>query len=207
MFLPVAEGSRRAAWTPDVQGRFLDALAESGVVRTAAAATGMTVAAAFALRRAVGAESFAAAWEAAIADNRARLVDDVYDRALNGWTEAVATPADEKTPALKHKYSERMALALIKHDFSADRLAERQSAFAPPPGIVDKAAVANLARDLRRIWLTGELGEWLDRLEYQEDDDDMIDAPAACQPSSTRAAPAGTVIVARVDTCPPRVPT
>jgi hypothetical protein len=64
-FLPVPLVARHDGWSPVRQGDFIGVLAETGSVTRAAAAVGMSRASAYKLRAAPGAESFAAAWDAA----------------------------------------------------------------------------------------------------------------------------------------------
>lgn len=65
-FEPVPVNPRRDGWTPERQRAFIGALAESGYVSHAAQAVQMTKESAYWLRRRPGAESFAAAWRAAL---------------------------------------------------------------------------------------------------------------------------------------------
>lgn len=58
---PVPRRPRADGWTPDVQRRFIQALAETGVVEQACRIVGMSVGSAYRLRHAPGAESFARA--------------------------------------------------------------------------------------------------------------------------------------------------
>lgn len=60
--VPLAR-TRRDGWTPARQRGFIDQLARIGLVGVAARAMGMSAKSAYALRKRVGAESFAAAWD------------------------------------------------------------------------------------------------------------------------------------------------
>src|SRR5688500_16357126 len=64
-FYPVPLRARRDGWTVQRQTDFLGYLAETGSVMAAAETVGMSRKAAYALRARPGAESFAAAWDAA----------------------------------------------------------------------------------------------------------------------------------------------
>jgi hypothetical protein len=75
---------RRDGWTAARRRQFLDALAEHGVVRSAAAAVGMDASSAYRMRRRAGFEDFAAAWDRAIDVGFARLQDVAVERAVNG---------------------------------------------------------------------------------------------------------------------------
>lgn len=63
--VPVAR-RRRDGWTPGRQADFLGYLAETGSVAAACARVGMSRETVYRLRRREGAESFAAAWDAAL---------------------------------------------------------------------------------------------------------------------------------------------
>ena len=66
-FAPVPVKARRDGWTPELQFRFILALARGASVDEAARRVGRTRQTAYALRRRAGAEEFAAAWDAAVA--------------------------------------------------------------------------------------------------------------------------------------------
>jgi hypothetical protein len=65
-FYPVPIRARRDGWTIRRQADFLGMLAETGSVMGACEAVGMSRKSAYALRARRGAESFAAAWDAAL---------------------------------------------------------------------------------------------------------------------------------------------
>ncbi|MEO7505092.1 MAG: hypothetical protein ABIT69_07920 [Sphingomicrobium sp.] len=86
---PVLRRPRSDGWTPQRQRDFIAALADTGCVAQAAMAVDMTDTSCYRLRRAPGAEHFAAAWDAALANASRRLVDLAFDRAINGCNEPV----------------------------------------------------------------------------------------------------------------------
>ena len=65
-FTPVPLKSRHDGWSPDLQMRFIVALARGAAVGEAARSVGKNRQTAYALRKRPGAESFAAAWDAAL---------------------------------------------------------------------------------------------------------------------------------------------
>ena len=65
-FYPVPTRTRRDGWTVQRQADFLGMLAETGSVLGACEAVGMSRKSAYRLRSLPGAESFAAAWDAAL---------------------------------------------------------------------------------------------------------------------------------------------
>lgn len=79
---------RRNSITPDLQRRFVAALAASGIVQQAARRIGKSLEALYKLRARPGAEGFAAAWDAALAWGADRLEDCALERALGGEFDA-----------------------------------------------------------------------------------------------------------------------
>ena len=77
-FYPVPVRTRRDGWTIERQADFLGMLAETGSVMGACEAVGMSRNSAYRLRRMAGADSFAAAWDAALGlPDRKVTVDDL----------------------------------------------------------------------------------------------------------------------------------
>jgi hypothetical protein len=87
-FTPVPGCTRHDGWTPPRQIAFIAALAEIGMVSAAAKAIGMSRKSAYTLRKRPGAESFAAAWDAALEQGRANALSTAIARVMTG----VATP-------------------------------------------------------------------------------------------------------------------
>jgi hypothetical protein len=84
-FSPVPSQRNRAdGWTPKKQIMFIEALADSGMVTDAASRAGMSRASAYSLKKKPGAESFAAAWDAAQQVGFEKLQDMAMNRAING---------------------------------------------------------------------------------------------------------------------------
>lgn len=83
-FDPVPLRARHDGWTPEKQREFIEALADSGVVREAAARVGMTQQSASRLRRRADARAFDIAWEAALRQGARRLHAIAWERAIEG---------------------------------------------------------------------------------------------------------------------------
>jgi hypothetical protein len=84
-FYPVPLRATRNGWTPERQAHFLGHLAETGSVSAACARVGMSRNTAYKLRRKPGAESFTAAWDAALgAPARKVTIEDLPFLAYNG---------------------------------------------------------------------------------------------------------------------------
>lgn len=75
---------RHDGWTRMRQARFILTLAKIGCVAAAARAVGRSRKSAYALRDRAGAESFAAAWDRAVAHGQERVRDTAIARALKG---------------------------------------------------------------------------------------------------------------------------
>ncbi|HLL30499.1 MAG TPA: hypothetical protein VK403_05845 [Allosphingosinicella sp.] len=88
-FDPVAVRPRRDGWTAAKQRRFIEVLAETGIVRVAAAAVGMSEASAHRLARRPDAGSFCSAWDAAFRMAARPAAAKLYEYALDGMTETV----------------------------------------------------------------------------------------------------------------------
>src|SRR3546814_6904739 len=100
-FAPVPQQRHRAdGWTPVTQQCFIRALEAMGSVGQAARAVGMGRRSAYRLRDRPGAESFAQAWDRAIAMGRMRQYDYAMDRAINGIT----TVRDRKSTRLNSSH-------------------------------------------------------------------------------------------------------
>lgn len=113
-WIPVAKRRRSDGWTPQCQRQFIEALADSGSVTTAAQACGMSRMACYKLRRSPGAERFAAAWDAAIEQASRQLIDIAFDRAING-VEDFILDREGNHIYTKKRYNDRLLMFLLKH--------------------------------------------------------------------------------------------
>jgi hypothetical protein len=113
-FTPVPRKCKRYdGWTPARQRAFIEALADTGSVKAAAKRINMAPEGAYYLRRQPGAESFAAAWEAALDHGVQRLADLAIDRAMEG----VAIPIFWRGEQVgeKRRYNDRLLMFVLKH--------------------------------------------------------------------------------------------
>lgn len=83
-FAPVPLRARHDGWTPERQVAFIEALAETACVAQAADAVGLSVTAAYKLRRRPEAQAFRLAWDAALDFGVRRLADAALSRAIHG---------------------------------------------------------------------------------------------------------------------------
>lgn len=115
-FTPVPRATKR--WnglTPLKQQTFIDNLASCGCVEMAAASVGASDSAFYQLRRAEGAESFAAAWEVAI-DLGARIVlDKLMEHAIHGTPETLLK--DGEVILERRKYNTRAMMWIVSQRF------------------------------------------------------------------------------------------
>jgi hypothetical protein len=88
-FDPVPLRTRRDGWTAAKQRAFIRALAETGVVRIAAASVGMSERSAHRLALRHDAESFRVAWDAALQIAARRGASLLFEYALEGVTETI----------------------------------------------------------------------------------------------------------------------
>lgn len=86
---------RHDGWSPDRQVTFLEALARTGNVKVAACYAGLSRESAYKLRRRTDGRAFARAWDAAIIHARDIFQDELMDKGLNGWNEAVWHQGEE----------------------------------------------------------------------------------------------------------------
>lgn len=110
---------RHDGWSPDKQVVFLEALARTGNVRAAATYAGLSRESAYKLRRRGDGRAFARAWDAAIIHARDVFQDELLDRGLNGWSEAVWHQGEEV--GTRERWSAPLFLAaLARLDKMAD---------------------------------------------------------------------------------------
>lgn len=112
-WVPVLKKRRKDGWSPDKQRAFIEALADTGSVVTAAQCVGMSESSAYRLRRAPGAEAFDRAWSAAIDAASKKLLDAAFERALVGTDEPVFD-RDGRRIGRRLRQSDRLLMFLIR---------------------------------------------------------------------------------------------
>ncbi|MDP5277604.1 hypothetical protein Q9Q95_01605 [Sphingomonas sp. DG1-23] len=154
--------NRHDGWTPARQKAFIDALADTGSVRRAAAMVNMSQANAYALRRAAGAEGFRRAWDSALDFGLARLKDLAFERAIEG--ELVPVFVGGKLMGFRRKHNDALLIFCLRHygrDASGKRttinyFSTRASAGAASGGI--KGAGAQASATTMRTVIHGDGG-------------------------------------------------
>lgn len=112
-FTPVPRKYRHDGWTPERQRAFIDALAETGSVGRAARRLNMSAEGAYYLRRQPGAESFRAAWTAAIDFGVQNLTDIAMERAIDGVPVPVFWKGEQVGE--KRSYNDRLLMFMLRH--------------------------------------------------------------------------------------------
>lgn len=113
-FTPVPrKTSRHDGWTPARQKAFIEALADTGSVRRAAAIVNMSQANAYALRRAPGAEGLRHAWDVALDFGLLRLKDEAFERAIEG--ELIPVFQKGKMMGFRRKRNDALLIFCLRH--------------------------------------------------------------------------------------------
>jgi hypothetical protein len=125
---------RKFKLTKELQQRFLEALADTGSVSTAASVAGTSRTRVYELRKAD--PTFASAWQEAEENSVDRLEDEARRRALEGVPELLVSAGklvrdDEDKPITVRRYSNSLLLGLIRAHRPPRR--ERPVRFQLPP--------------------------------------------------------------------------
>lgn len=130
---PVARRPRADGWSPDVQRKFIETLADTGLVSAACEAVDMSVQSAYRLRRAPGAEGFARAWDAALHAAADALAAIAFSRAIEG-VDVPVFDRDGCRSGSRRQYNDRLLMFLLRA-YRPDRFrhagADHQSPAAP----------------------------------------------------------------------------
>lgn len=113
-WVPVRRRPRSDGWTEEKQRRFIEVLADTGLVTQAAKAVGMSRQSANKLRRSPHGASFAAAWSAA-RQYAGGLVEDIaFDRVIEGEERPVHNEYGDVV-CIKRVYSNGLLTFLLRH--------------------------------------------------------------------------------------------
>lgn len=107
---------REGGWSFATQRRFIETLADTGSVITAARAVNMTRQACYKLYREPGAEAFARAWDAAMNRAGRALLDATMDRVIHGDDVAVLNK-DGQVIYHRNRKSDRLTMFLLRGYF------------------------------------------------------------------------------------------
>lgn len=120
----------RNGWTPERQARFLEALAETASVTTAARRVGMTRQSAYWLRNQPAAVAFRAAWDRALAETWVPIETTALDRAINGEVDTLER--DGVRIVRRRPCSPRLLIHMLNRAQAAQARAERCPGAAKP---------------------------------------------------------------------------
>ena len=129
-WVPVRRRPRHDGWTEEKQRRFIEALADTGMVSHAAKAVGMGRESANRLRRSPHGAAFARAWDAARLHAGAALEDIAFERAIEGVAHNVYNENGDVV-ATKHVVNDRMLTFLLSH-LKPERYGKAVRALAEP---------------------------------------------------------------------------
>jgi hypothetical protein len=113
-WVPVRRRPRSDGWTEEKQRRFIEVLADTGLVGVAAKAVGMTRETAYRLRRSPHGAAFARAWDAARLHAGGLVEDIAFERAFEGIEHNVYDENGEVV-CTKRVYNDRLLMWLLKH--------------------------------------------------------------------------------------------
>jgi hypothetical protein len=131
-WVPVRRRPRLDGWTEEKQRRFIEALADTGLVGAAAKAVGMSRESAYRLRRSAHGAAFARAWDAARGHAGGLIEDIAFERAIEGTEQEVYDRHGEVVGA-KLVYDNRLLQYLLRH-LKPERYA-RDAAAAQAPAL------------------------------------------------------------------------
>ncbi|HEX8062944.1 MAG TPA: hypothetical protein VF535_06985 [Allosphingosinicella sp.] len=138
-WVPVRRRPRLDGWTEEKQRRFIEVLADTGLVSAAARAVGMSRESAYRLRRSAHGAAFARAWDAARHHGGGVVEDIAFERALEGVEQNVYDENGEVV-CTKRVYNDRLLMFLLRHlkpERYGGAAAARSAAEAPPPANVE----------------------------------------------------------------------
>lgn len=146
-WVPVRRRPRYDGWTEEKQRRFIETLADTGLVNVAAKAVGMTRASAYQLRRSPHGAAFARAWDAA-RHHAGDLIEDIaFERAIEG-TEQEVLDRDGNVIATRLVHDNRLIQYLLRH-LKPERYGRAQSlGAAPAPTPQAAPALADSLREM-----------------------------------------------------------
>lgn len=113
-WVPVRRQPRYDGWTEDKQRRFIEALADTGIVGLAAKAVGMTREGAYRLRRSEHGAGFAKAWDVARAQAGALIEDIAFERAIEGVEHNIYDENGEVV-CTKRVFNDRLLMFLLRN--------------------------------------------------------------------------------------------
>ena len=172
-WVPVRRRPRYDDWTEEKQRRFIEVLADTGLVGAAAKEVGMSRETAYRLRRAPHGAAFARAWDAA-RHHAGGLVEDVaFERAFEGVEHNVYDEHGDVI-ATKRAYNDRLLMFLLRHlrpdRYGADAPARNRSAEGPTVEASLQAMEPLLPAPPEQLLGLEELGHELEHADLADGD-------------------------------------
>ena len=137
-WVPVRRKPRLDGWTEEKQRRFIETLADTGLVTVAAKEVGMSRESAHRLRRAAHGAAFARAWDAARQHAGGLIEDIAFERAIQGVEHEVYNDCGEVVGA-RLVHDNRLLKYLLSHlkpeRYGNTRTSNEHSALAPAPAL------------------------------------------------------------------------
>ena len=151
-WVPVRRRPRTDGWTEEKQRRFIEHLADTGLVGAAAKAVGMTRETAYRLRRSAHGAAFARAWDAARRHAGGLVEDIAFERAFEGVEHNVYDEFGEVV-CTRRAYNDRLLMWLLGHlkperYGAAAAQRDRPAEPAPPPGLLLEASLREMEPQL-----------------------------------------------------------
>lgn len=146
-WVPVRRKPRREGWTEEKQRRFIEVLADTGLVNVAARAVGMSREGAYQLRRAEHGAAFARAWDDARHHAGGLVEDIVFERAIEG-TEQEVLDAHGNVIATRLVHDNGLLKWLLSH-LKSERYGNPRARAAAGPAPAEPVPV--LAESLRAM--------------------------------------------------------
>ena len=176
-FAPVPrEKDRSNGWKPEVQRAFIEALAETGSVRSAARRVGRAEVGAYLIRRHPDAQEFRAAWDAALDIGMRRIEDVAMDRALHGVEVPVYSYG--KLVGSRTVYNDRLVMFMLRNR-APDRFTGGK---AKAMNAADKETLRKLKIQWREDWERDRvIREDQDEHRAYAEIDDMLDRMIASE--------------------------
>ena len=153
-FTPVSRATKRWNGINALkQSTFIQLLADSGSVTMAAKAIGTSPSAMYTLRRAKGAESFAAAWEVAIDIGARRVLDTLVEHAIHGTPETIIQGGE--VVAERRRYNHRAMMWIVSQRFPEK--------YGSATGLMDMNGMSHAMQKLKAKWEA----EWREKYDAE----------------------------------------
>lgn len=171
-WVPVRRRPRYDGWTEEKQRRFIEVLADTGLVSLAAKEVGMTRASAYRLRRAAHAGAFARAWDRARELAGALIEDIAFERAIEG-VEVESFDGNGELSGVRTVYNDRLLVFLLRHlkpeVYTAAARERRGGAWPETQGASDDTASLDAALRAMEPQLPAPPEELLDPGQLEDD--------------------------------------